>query len=369
MAPKESLISIIIPVYNVERYIDACLRSVTTQTHDNLEIILVDDGATDNSGDICDDWAKKDSRIKVVHKKNEGLNFARKSGWEIATGSHVTFLDSDDMIHPDTIRNTLAILAKEEVDMVAFMYLEFSDKDEEEGSINPELSQEYDIKRTTADAFKLLICNGYGSLYPMTAWGKLYKRELIESVDWKKSNMRAYEDNFFTPQIFDNVKSFVVVKQQLYFYRRNDTGVVLSRMLIDNSLNGTPVGYLEYMSLMRSYWQSFLDKHNITELNKEFDDFCHTNEVFRLNNLIEANLLCAENNCEFAGDIIKKMQSRLDKNILEKNRTIDSQRQQITNFEQEIDGLKLEITKLHTTKGAIQNVARSIKNTATSRHN
>ena len=95
---NQPLLSVIIPAYNVEKYIDHCLNTVTNQTYKNLEIIIVDDGSPDNSGKIIDDWSKKDCRIKVIHKENGGLGFARNSGLEIATGDYIAFIDSDDYI-------------------------------------------------------------------------------------------------------------------------------------------------------------------------------------------------------------------------------------------------------------------------------
>lgn len=99
---EEKLISVIVPVYNVEAYLDTCVASICGQSYQELEIILVDDGATDRSGRICDEWARKDSRIRVIHKENGGLSDARNAGMEIATGNWLMFVDSDDFITPDT---------------------------------------------------------------------------------------------------------------------------------------------------------------------------------------------------------------------------------------------------------------------------
>ena len=100
---NEKLISVIVPVYNVERYLEKCIESICHQTFSNMEIILVDDGATDNSGFVCDEWALRDSRIRVIHKENGGLSDARNAGIEIASGSWLAFIDSDDFITADTL--------------------------------------------------------------------------------------------------------------------------------------------------------------------------------------------------------------------------------------------------------------------------
>ena len=98
---KQGLISVIVPVYNVEQYLDRCVCSILNQTYQNLEIILVDDGATDSSGRMCDEYAKRDERIKVVHKQNGGLSDARNAGLAAATGEYIGYVDSDDWIEPD----------------------------------------------------------------------------------------------------------------------------------------------------------------------------------------------------------------------------------------------------------------------------
>ena len=102
MYKQEQLLTVIIPVYNVEKYINKCLESIINQTYKNLEIILVDDGSTDNSSYLCDEWQKKDSRITVIHKKNGGLSDARNAGLQIAKGELITFVDSDDYVMLDT---------------------------------------------------------------------------------------------------------------------------------------------------------------------------------------------------------------------------------------------------------------------------
>ncbi len=358
-------ISVIIPVYNVERYLDSCLKSVTGQTYGNVEIILVNDGSTDNSGAMCDAWARKDCRIKVVHKKNEGLNYARKSGHEVATGSYVMFLDSDDLIHSNTLENTLTVLRDEHLDMVAYMYAEFSDENTRDNDLSANLTLEYDIKKSTKEVFRFLISNGYENIYPMTAWGKLYKKEHVDNVDWSASNLRAFEDNFFTPQLFSQIQSFAVLKQQLYFYRRNDQGVVLSKMLTGNHLNGKSVGYLEYMNLLKEYWTGFLKKYDIeNDLNVEMREFWLTNMQFRLKNLLDANLVCEENNTSYIDEILNNVHRKYKLEIQSYQSTISEQSKIIQDLESlntTINKLESELTELKTVRGSMRNAARQAK--------
>ena len=111
------LISVIVPVYNVEDYLDACVTSITTQSYSNLEILLIDDGSTDRSGDMCDSLALSDSRIRVLHKTNGGLSDARNHGIDIATGSFIVFVDSDDTISPDAISTLYSLAAEHNADI------------------------------------------------------------------------------------------------------------------------------------------------------------------------------------------------------------------------------------------------------------
>lgn len=353
MAQQHPKVSVVIPVYNVSDYLNACVESVVKQSYRHLEIILVDDGSTDDSGKKCDEWAAKDARIQVVHKKNEGLNYARKSGWEVATGEYITFLDSDDLFHHDNIRNTLSVLQKEKVDMVICMYLGFSDQDEREHKIVPEIQGSYDIIRSTPEIFSFLLSNNYDHVHTITVWGKLYKKTLVDHVDWKQSNMRAYEDMFFTPQILDQVASFAILKQQLYLYRQNNTGVVLSKMLTGNHRNGIPVGYLEYVDILKDYWHSFLKKHGL-KFNKELDDFWLGNMHYRLNNLLAAGLLCEENNVNYISKIFEAMQKKSERSKTNYKAVIESQAKTIQLLESELHHLQ-------TVRGSLRNIASRAK--------
>lgn len=115
---NKGLVSVIVPIYNVETFLERCLNSIVKQSYTNLEIILVDDESPDNCGDICDRWAERDNRIKVIHKKNGGLGFARNSGLDIATGEFVAFVDSDDYITYDFIEKYVNHMILEDADLV-----------------------------------------------------------------------------------------------------------------------------------------------------------------------------------------------------------------------------------------------------------
>ena len=115
-----NLVSIVIPIYNVEKYLNECVDSVIVQTYHDLEIILVDDGSTDNSGKLCDEYKKIDDRIKVIHQKNGGLSAARNTGMDSAIGEYLYFLDSDDYIEPQTVERLVDTIEQEKADIVLF---------------------------------------------------------------------------------------------------------------------------------------------------------------------------------------------------------------------------------------------------------
>ena len=118
----KGLVTVVLPVYNVEQYLDRCINSVVNQTYKNLEIILVDDESPDNCPKMCDEWAKMDSRIKVIHKKNQGLGYARNTGIDNATGEYIYFVDSDDYIALDTIELAYKAAVENNADIVTFGY-------------------------------------------------------------------------------------------------------------------------------------------------------------------------------------------------------------------------------------------------------
>lgn len=119
-------VTIVVPVYNTEKYLDECIKSIVNQTYENIEVILIDDGSKDNSPKICDKWAQKDSRIQVIHKMNEGAGIARNTGISNASGEYICFFDSDDYIEPYTIEKSLNALLENNADIVLFGFCDIT---------------------------------------------------------------------------------------------------------------------------------------------------------------------------------------------------------------------------------------------------
>lgn len=232
---KRPLVSIIIPVYNVEKYLKDCVGSVLSQTYTNLEVILVDDGSPDKSGDMCDAFAKEDSRIKVVHKENEGLNFARKTGFENSIGEWILFVDSDDAIRGDTVAILLDSARESSVDLAIGGYVKFS-KEVPKTQLQSAAVEARHLSKDEA-IHGLLLGTGHSNVLMMTAWGKLYRRRAIEAVNWNASNYRSNEDEFMALQYYPLMENgAVLVPQELYFYRENPDSI--TRAEFKNSFEG-----------------------------------------------------------------------------------------------------------------------------------
>ena len=202
------LVSVIIPVYKVEEYLDKCVESAVNQTYKNLEIILVDDGSPDNCPKMCDDWAKKDKRIKVIHKENGGLSDARNFGIEKATGEFYIFLDSDDKMDLEEIEILYSTLKKHDADVVMSDIIFVSDLNE-----TPKLNKESYSEEVVEgeDIFRLIFNKQYPMI--MSAWAKIYKKEVFKDIRYPKG--KIHEDEFVIHRILDKIKKFVYISAQL----------------------------------------------------------------------------------------------------------------------------------------------------------
>lgn len=209
----QPLISLVIPVYNVEQYLDACMESVLAQTYKNLEIILVDDGAKDNSGAMCDAWAQKDSRIRVIHKVNGGLSSARNAGIDVATGEYLIFLDSDDVISPKHCQVLFDALGDADIAVCDPVH------------IFPGQPWEYaDATETVTLTSDEAICAmWYQTSFLPSAWAKLYKRELFATRRFTVG--RLYEDIDVMHEIFHDAKSIVYTNACLYGYLHRENSI------------------------------------------------------------------------------------------------------------------------------------------------
>lgn len=215
---SNNLVSIIIPVYNVASYLDECLNSVINQTYNNLEIILIDDGSTDDSLEICNLFAKKDKRIKVLHQDNAGVSSARNRGLNIITGKYVLFIDSDDKIESNMVEILERIIDRnDKIDAVFCGYKEFDDIS---GKIIKVVSP-VKSKKVNRD-------NGVSEIfgeYSTMLWNKMFRSSIIDSTDLFDVTLRIGEDELWMIDVLKKADSIILIGTPLYYYRNRITGV------------------------------------------------------------------------------------------------------------------------------------------------
>ena len=207
-------ISIIVPVYNVENYIEECLESVIHQTFRDLEIILIDDGSTDKSGEICDEYARKDARIHVIHQKNSGLSFARNVGIDRATGDYLMFVDSDDYVTNDFCEALYKKAVNSNADIVIGQYIRI-----ENGQLINGINNIKEGMVSGRDALLMLV----GKKLNYTVWDKLYKRRVFDHIRFP--NGKNYEDHI-TSRLFLQCAYVYIIDKIVYYYRVNRAGSI-----------------------------------------------------------------------------------------------------------------------------------------------
>lgn len=222
-ARTSDLVSVIIPVYNVEAFLDRCVTSVVNQTYANLEIILVDDGATDSSPELCEQWAKKDARIIVMHKTNGGLSSARNAGITRSSGPWLAFIDSDDWGEPDYIETLHALAMEHEADLAVCSFYDYRTPDHMLDPLKDEVTTGRDlfIEVTQMDNWRYQV-----------AWNKLCARRLCPPGLFPEGKL--HEDVFAFPRIVLAAGTVAVTSKPLYHYMVNPNGIMHAKYSIRN---------------------------------------------------------------------------------------------------------------------------------------
>lgn len=214
----QPLVTVIVPCYNVEKYLHKCVDSIINQTYKNLEIWLVDDGSPDRSGDICDNYAKKDFRIHVIHKTNGGLSDARNVAMERATGEWITFVDSDDRLRNDAIELMVSGTIDYNADIVVSNFCFVFEK-------NNKMHDAFNIKKTITYSSKdALVDLFYQRNMETGAWGKLYRRSLWKDIRFPVG--KIFEDIPTIYKSFLNAKKIIVISDTLYYYLLRDSSIM-----------------------------------------------------------------------------------------------------------------------------------------------
>lgn len=237
-------ISVIVPIYKVESCLRPCVDSILGQTFSDFELILVDDGSPDNCGSICDEYALQDARVRVIHRENGGLSAARNSGLAIATGSYISFVDSDDLIAPDCLARMMQVAQRENVKLVLCCRQDFPDGQ------TPLLETGIDAPDSVrVMTGKTLCMERYDpdKNILITAWGKLFHRSLWDGHEFPVG--KIHEDQFVIPIIMYLAERAALLESRLYFYR-------LRQGSITSSFNARHFDNIEGMDIVTRFYES-----------------------------------------------------------------------------------------------------------------
>lgn len=292
MRKQNTLVSIIVPIYNVEKYLNKCIESIIGQDYSNIEIVLVDDGSPDNSGDIIDEYARKDKRIKPIHKINCGVSTARNTGIENATGDYICFVDGDDYVMPDYVSYLLRLSEENDADiaLTTDMFGNFNEKQNTNLVIN---------NFTAEQATEQMLCYKY----PIGVYCKLFRRSFIE-----ENKIRFFTDIFigegfnFNMECIQRSNRVTVGNKKIYYYRRDNEASAMSSFSLKKWENGLYAleniknNLLFHTEKINSawrfaWWRTNTDAYNsivLAEETKEYRDF-----YFRCKSVVMKNGLIA----------------------------------------------------------------------------
>lgn len=242
-------ISIIVPIYNVENYLRKCIDSILAQTFTDFELILVDDGSTDNGGEICDEYGYKDNRIKVIHKKNGGLSDARNSGIKIAKGNYIGFVDSDDWIEPNMYEILYKLCVENDADL-STCSINIWEKD------NKRQFLESDNAIKVFDSRTAIQYMYNGKLSGFTACNKLYNKDIFRDIKFPRG--RIYEDVAIMYKVYDSANRIVFIDFPLYNYIYRQSSITRSRF--SEKRFDVVLNYNETYSYMEGYYPEICEK-------------------------------------------------------------------------------------------------------------
>lgn len=218
------LFSVIVPVYNAEKYLRECIDSIINQTYKNIEIILIDDGSTDDSGKICDQYLKKDNRVKVIHKKNEGVSIARETGVKIATGDYISCIDSDDWISECYFSLFSTIIKNNSPEIAYCSYYTVTNNKKVKHNQQIE-SGLYKKDKIIKNIFPILLENSEGKYFIPHLWAAVFRKELYEKYQVKNVKIDIGEDNACSKCMIYHASSIYLSDEALYYYRINQDSV------------------------------------------------------------------------------------------------------------------------------------------------
>ncbi len=224
------LFSVIVPVYKVEKYLCKCVDSILNQSYENFELILVDDGSPDNCPQICDEYAKKDERVKVIHKENGGHTSARNAGLEIAKCEYVTFIDSDDYVAQDYLKTFADGIDGYQIDIACVGNVETDGKNEKFCPLGDCAEGYYDRKNIEKNLFPLLLESVLGKSFSSTLWGKAIKKDLIHPVLSRiDKRIVVGEDSLCVKACLYKAQGVFISNSCLYYYRQSPNSIIRTK--------------------------------------------------------------------------------------------------------------------------------------------
>ena len=234
MKINQPLLTIIVPCYNVEKYIDKCIASIVSQTYFNLEILLTNDGSSDETGTICDSWQKKDHRIKAIHKPNEGSSFARKTGVENATAEYVTFVDADDWIDENMYYNMMNALLSTNSDIAQCGVCDAY----EDGRVQHRSYENKDGSFEIVDRIKGVLFIIEGKTWLSYMCNKIFKKHLFDYIEFPKGR-GLHEDLSIVHILFHHASQTVYLRDEYYFYLHRSGSITNSNYIFESKLKNS----------------------------------------------------------------------------------------------------------------------------------
>ena len=257
----DDLISVIVPIYKVEKYLKKCVESILEQTYSNLDIILVDDGSPDNCGDIIEEFRKKNERIRTIHQKNGGLSDARNSGIKIAKGKYIVCIDSDDWIE----KNMIEVLYKDIINTNSDISVcEFVEEDDLQNILSTKKYNNEIIEFSSKEALKSLIKQ---DILTNHAWNKLYKASLFEGIEYPKGQLM--EDVSTTYKLFEKANKIVYQNTSLYHYIQRGTSILGN--ITEKRINDQEFAFFDRNKYLMEKYSEFKE---IIELDNEKEYIC-----------------------------------------------------------------------------------------------
>ena len=293
---NQPFLTVIVPCYNVEKYIDKCIASIVGQTYTNLEILLIDDGSSDNSGTICDAWQERDSRIRVIHKQNEGSSYARKTGIEHTTAEYVTFVDADDWIDENMYSDMMTALLSTNSDIAQCSVCEVFEDGRVVHCENEDKTGDVEIVGRIKSVLLILENKEWHSYM----WNKIFRKQLFDHIIFPKG--RGYGEDFISHDLFHIARQSVYVHHEYYFYFQRSHSITGSTDISEQLKNHS------------DFFDAWQDRHDFATQHAEYHSALpRVNQwVFRLGiNLLRNILIRPQHFINDTGIMFDKISERL----------------------------------------------------------